>query len=44
VAIDRIVPIGGYAINIVFDDEHARGIFPWAFLRALAQAPDGQGV
>jgi len=44
VAIDRIVPVGGYAINIAFDDEHARGIFPWAFLRALAQAPDGQGA
>ena len=44
VAIDRIAPVGGYAINIAFDDDHARGIFPWAFLRALAQAPDGQGA
>ncbi len=24
VAIDRVVPIGGYAINLAFDDDHAR--------------------
>ena len=44
VTIERIVPVGGYAINIALDDDHARGIFPWVFLRALAQAPDGQGA
>ncbi len=42
VAIASVVPIGGYAINIAFDDDHARGIYPWTFLRALAQGPDGQ--
>src|SRR5262245_28205026 len=36
VAIERIVPIGDYAINIAFSDDHARGIFPWTFLRKLA--------
>jgi prepilin-type processing-associated H-X9-DG protein len=35
-AIERLAPIGDYAINICFTDGHARGIFPWQFLRALA--------
>jgi DUF971 family protein len=39
VAIARVVPIGDYAINIAFSDDHARGIFPWTFLRKLAR-PD----
>ena len=30
--------IGAYAINIRFSDGHARGIFPWAYLRELASA------
>lgn len=25
----------GYGIQICFDDGHAQGIFPWAFLKAL---------
>jgi prepilin-type processing-associated H-X9-DG protein len=37
VAIDRLVPIGGYAVNIAFSDGHARGIYPWPYLRTLAQ-------
>jgi DUF971 family protein len=41
VTIERVTPVGGYALNIAFDDEHARGIFPWAFLRKLAQGRDG---
>jgi prepilin-type processing-associated H-X9-DG protein len=40
VTIERVVPIGDYAINIAFSDGHARGIFPWTFLRKLA-LPDG---
>jgi prepilin-type processing-associated H-X9-DG protein len=27
--------IGGYAVNISFSDGHARGIYPWPFLREL---------
>jgi len=37
VVIARVVPIGDYALNIAFSDEHARGIFPWTFLRKLAR-------
>ena len=36
VAITAIEPLGGYAVNIAFSDGHARGIYPWAFLRELA--------
>jgi DUF971 family protein len=28
-------PVGAYALQIVFSDGHARGIFPWSLLRAL---------
>jgi DUF971 family protein len=41
VAITDIAAIGGYAVNIAFSDGHRRGIFPWAFLRALAAPPAG---
>jgi len=43
-AIATIEPIGGYAVNIAFTDGHARGVFPWAFLRQLASeaASDGR--
>jgi DUF971 family protein len=38
IAIDRLVPIGDYAINIAFSDGHNRGIYPWPYLRLLARA------
>jgi DUF971 family protein len=38
VAIDQLAPVGEYAINIVFSDGHARGIFPWTHLREIAQS------
>jgi DUF971 family protein len=41
VAITDIAAVGGYAVNIAFSDGHRRGIFPWAFLRALAEPPSG---
>jgi DUF971 family protein len=41
IAIDRITPVGDYAINIAFSDDHARGIYPWVYLRQLAQDHDG---
>jgi DUF971 family protein len=44
IAIAEIAAIGDYAINIVFTDGHARGIFPWAYLRELAFAADTQPV
>jgi prepilin-type processing-associated H-X9-DG protein len=30
------MPIGGYALNIAFTDGHARGVYPWVYLHALA--------
>ena len=36
VAIERLDPVGDYAINIAFSDGHARGIYPWPYLRAIA--------
>ena len=39
-SIKTIGVIGDYAINIVFADGHARGIFPWEFLRSLALRDD----
>ncbi|MER2252415.1 DUF971 domain-containing protein [Methylorubrum podarium] len=37
VAVTTIEPLGGYAVNLGFSDGHARGIFPWVYLRALAR-------
>jgi len=34
-SIATIEPIGDYALNIGFADGHARGIFPWTYLRTL---------
>ncbi|WP_036267064.1 DUF971 domain-containing protein [Methylobacterium sp. 10] len=37
VAVTKIDPMGGYAVNLGFSDGHARGIFPWVYLRDLAR-------
>lgn len=37
VTITKIDPLGGYAVNLGFSDGHARGIFPWVYLRDLAR-------
>lgn len=29
-------PIGSYALRLVFSDGHDRGIYPWTYLRELA--------
>ena len=39
VTIKHLEPMGGYAVHVAFSDEHARGIFPWAYLRDLATEP-----
>jgi DUF971 family protein len=31
-----IRPVGDHALNLVFDDGHDRGIYPWAYLHELA--------
>jgi DUF971 family protein len=44
VAIERVAPVGDYAINITFSDGHARGIYPWTYLRTIAQEHDGSSA
>lgn len=36
VKIDRIDPVGHYAVQLHFDDGHSTGIFSWEYLRELA--------
>ncbi|WP_199773078.1 DUF971 domain-containing protein [Ensifer adhaerens] len=31
-------PVGTYAIRLVFSDGHDRGIYPWTYLRAIADS------
>lgn len=35
-SITNIEPIGNYAVRLAFSDGHDRGIFPWAYLMAIA--------
>ncbi|MGZ3241742.1 MAG: gamma-butyrobetaine hydroxylase-like domain-containing protein [Burkholderiaceae bacterium] len=28
-------PVGAYGIQLIFNDGHDRGIYPWAFLKSL---------
>lgn len=37
VDITAIVPVGSYAVQLVFDDGHDSGIFSWAFLYDLGR-------
>ncbi|TVQ89780.1 MAG: DUF971 domain-containing protein [Chromatiaceae bacterium] len=37
VNIDRIEPVGNYAVCLFFDDEHNTGIFSWEYLYQLGQ-------
>jgi DUF971 family protein len=35
VAILEVLPVGNYAVRLVFDDMHSTGIFSWDYLREL---------
>ncbi len=37
VAILEVIPIGNYAVRLVFDDLHSTGIFDWNYLRELGR-------
>jgi len=37
VEILELLPVGSYAVRIVFDDLHDTGIFTWAYLRELGE-------
>lgn len=40
VAIERIEPVGRYAVRIIFDDRHDTGIFSWDYFRRLGREGD----
>jgi len=40
VAILEVVPIGNYAVRLVFDDLHSTGIFSWDYLFELGHNRD----
>ena len=37
VGIIEVLPIGNYAVRLVFDDLHSTGIFGWEYLRELGR-------
>lgn len=37
VSIDRIEPMGNYAVRLHFDDGHHTGIYGWSYLRELGE-------
>ncbi len=40
VKIDRLEPVGNYAVRIVFDDGHDTGLYSWSYLLELAEEKD----
>lgn len=40
VKIDRLEPVGNYAVRIVFDDGHDTGLYSWSYLRRLGEDKD----
>jgi DUF971 family protein len=37
VKIERLEPVGRYAVRIVFDDGHDSGLYSWEFLEKLGR-------
>ena len=37
VGIMEVLPVGNYAVRLVFDDMHSTGIYSWDFLRELGR-------
>jgi len=40
VALQKIEPVGNYAVKLFFDDGHSSGIYPWAYLYELCEKQD----
>jgi DUF971 family protein len=38
IKLTAINPVGTYGIQLIFNDGHDRGIYPWAFLKNLTAA------
>ncbi|MEZ5922869.1 MAG: DUF971 domain-containing protein [Hyphomicrobiaceae bacterium] len=37
ITIREVVPVGNYAIQIIFDDEHSTGFYRWSYLADLGR-------
>jgi DUF971 family protein len=42
IALADVRLVGDHALNIVFSDGHNRGIYPWSYLRELAEEGSGR--
>ena len=40
VTISEMLPVGNYAVRIVFDDRHDSGIYTWSYLALLGREKD----
>lgn len=40
VTISRVLPVGNYAVRLVFDDGHDSGLFTWNFLSELGETKE----
>jgi len=40
VSIDKVEPIGHYAVKLIFDDGHNTGLYSWAYLYNLGENKD----
>jgi len=40
IAIEKLEPVGNYAIKIFFDDAHSSGIYTWDYLYELCEKQD----
>ena len=39
-AILEVLPVGNYAVRLVFDDLHSTGIYSWTYLHELGRTHD----
>ena len=44
VTLMRIELVGAAALQLIFSDGHARGIYPWAYLKQMAFGPATDGL
>lgn len=44
VALTKVEAMGGYALHLGFSDSHARGIYPYLYLRELARETAGDAA
>lgn len=40
VTIQRVEPVGNYAVRLCFDDGHDTGLFSWTYLREIGETAD----